>query len=357
MIIYVVLWIMILAPYLLTNKHMWKNFHRNYAIYIFLCLLVLLGFRHISVGTDTKQYEYLYSISSEHLAIVKHDRGYYVFSNFFNQLGLSFQFYNFIVAFILVGSLVIFYATYSKNISFSALIFMTIGLLPMYMSGTRQSLAISICLMAYVWADKHRGLIHTILACLVVWLASTFHSSAVVCYVAIAVITLRLRLSRQGLIALVLIAAAAMVYRNQLANLLFYILPEKYLNYDLNADYRINPLLIIIAIMIPAFCLIFDVDTERDGKYSPERTWMYLFSCANILFTILAKNSMYFSRIAYYFVHVNSLLIPNMISTQRLRTNAYVMYIVIGVICMLYFLISIPGGALGIDNYMFFWQR
>lgn len=356
MSIYLVMWALLILPYMMANGQGWKNFKRNYAIYVSICLLVLIGCRHVSVGVDTKQYEYLYSISADQISPEKYDQGYYRFAHFFHQAGFSYQAYNFIVASVLVGSLVFFYSTYSKNIAFSTLVFMTIGLLPMYMSGTRQSLAISICLIAVVWADKHKGVIHICIACLLVGLASTFHASAVVGLVAIAVIALRLRMSRQSLFIFVLVAAAAMAYRNYIAQLAQYILPAKYMSYDLNADYHINPLLIVISVLIPAFCLLFDTEVQHDGKYSSEKTWLYLFSSANILLTILAQNSMYFSRISYYFVHANSILISNMIVNQQIRTNSYIMYIVIGIICMLYFLISMSGGTLQIDNYMFFWQ-
>ncbi|MBQ7850803.1 MAG: EpsG family protein [Clostridia bacterium] len=355
--IYLVMWVLLIFPYMLVSGQEWKNFQRNYAIYVSVCLLILIGCRHISVGADTEQYEYLYSISAQQISPEKYDQGYYLFSNFFHRLGFSYTAYNFVVALVLVSTLVLFYATYSKNIAFSTLVFMTIGLLPMYMSGTRQSLAISICLIAMIWADKHRGIVHVVISCLLVALASTFHASAVVGFAAIALIILRLRLSKQSLLILILVAAAAMVYRNYVARFAQYFVPEKYMSYDLNADYRINPLLILISILIPAFCVIFDTEVQYDGKYSAERTWLYLFSCVNILLTILAQNSMYFSRLAYYFVHANSIIISNTIVEQRLRTNTYIMYIAIGVICMLYFLISIPGGTLRIDQYAFFWQQ
>jgi len=351
-----VMWALLILPYMMGNGYGWKSFKRNYAIYSLLCLLVLIGCRHVSVGADTKQYEYLYSISADRVSSAKYEQGYYRFANFFHQLGFSFQAYNFVVASILVSSLVLFYATYSKNVAFSILVFMTIGLLPMYMSGTRQSLAISICLIAMIWIDKHKGIIHTVAASLLVGVASKFHASAIVSVAAVIVIALRLRMSRKSLCVLVLVAAAAMVYRNYVTQLAQYILPAKYMSYDLNADYHINPLLIVISVLIPAFCLIFDTEIQNDGKYSSEKTWLYLFSTANILLTILAQNSMYFSRISYYFVHANSILISNTIVGQRIKTNSYIMYIVIGLICMLYFLISMPGGTLKIDNYAFFWQ-
>ena len=356
MLIYYIVWLIFIIPYVSIDRRKWKYFNRNYALFVFVCLLILMGFRHITVGTDTKQYAYLYSLSSEFINPDKYDRGYYLFADFFHRLGLSFYAYNFVVAFILTGALVLFYAIYSKNLAFSSLMFMTIGLLPMYMSGTRQSLAISFVLVAMLWVDKHKGILHVLIACCIIWIANTFHASAIIGFVAVAIIALRIRLSRTSVFLLVCISAASLVYRNYLAAIASIFLPEKYMEYDLSANYYINPLLIMIAILIPVFCAIFDTTVDRDGKYSCEKTWMYFFTCANMILTILAPNSMYFSRLAYYFVHVNSILVPNVIVGQKLRNNAIIMYLAIGILCVLFFIISIPGGTLGIDEYIFFWQ-
>jgi len=354
--VYVVMWLAVLMPCLVIDKQRWKNFDRNYAIYAFICLLVLIGCRDISVGTDTSTYAFNYSIASEKVETAQRDKGYFVFANLFNLMGFDFQVYLIIVSSIMVFALIWFYSTYSANLSFSILIFMTIGLLSMYMSGIRQSLAISLGLCAMLWSDKHKGVGHVIVSCVLVWLASQLHASAVICYMAVFFIVLRLRFSRQTIFLLVLISSAALIYRNQLAGFVQKWLPIEYGSYDLFADYQINPLLIIISILIPAFCIVFDTGLDGDGRYSCQKTWMYVFSCVNILFTILARNSMYFSRVAFYFLHINSLVIPNMIAEQRLGTNKLLMYIIIGSVCAAYFLISIPGGVLQIDNYRFFWQ-
>lgn len=356
MSIYIVIWFLLFLPAILRGNRNVKGYNQYNSAFVFFCLLVLIGFRHITVGADTSAYEAIYYLSSERVQSAQSELGYYHFSNFFNQLGVPFVAFNFIVSLILVFTLIEFYSRYSRNLSFSVLIFMTIGLLSMYMSGTRQSLAISLSLIAVQWADKHKGLFHSIVAFFLVWLASTFHASAVACFPAVAFIMFRARFSRPFLFVLVAVVSAALLYRNYLVILIQLFLPNKYTSYNLNANYQINPLLIIISILIPIFCLFFDSDVDDDGKYNCEKTWMYVFSCCNILFTILAKNSMYFSRIAFYFLHFNSLIIPNVISSQRLRRNARFMYLFIGIICMLYFLISIPGGVLKIDNYKFFWQ-
>lgn len=352
MTIYFVVWMLVIIPYLLMpNRHNTKFSHK-YAIYIGMCLTLLIGLRGITVGADTAQYEYRYRIVEEMIKPGVAERGYSFFSYFFKQLGFSYYAYNFVVACILSGVLALYYGTYSKNVAFSTIIFMTIGLLPMYMTGTRQALAISLCTIGFILADKR----HSILALAIVLLASTFHTSALACIAAIAFIMLRLRLSRQTIIVCLMIAAAAILYRGRLVSLIQPLIPVKYTAIDLNENYQINPLLIIISILIPMFCVMFDSGVERDGRYSRQRTWLYMFSCANALFTILAPSSVYFSRVAYYFVHANSILIPNMIAEQDKYENRQLMNILIIAVCMAYFVIGTPGGTLQIDQYRFFWQ-
>ena len=148
-----------------------------------------------------------------------------------------------------------------------------------------------------------------------------------------------------------------MFFRQQLVGLIEPLIPQKYNEFDLNENYGINPLLIIISVLIPLFCLIFDNGLEKDGKYSRQKTWLLVFSCINALFTILAPSSMYFSRAAYYFVHVNSIIIPNTIVEQDTYENRQIMSLLISALCIAYFIISIPGGTLKIDQYVFFWNN
>ncbi len=356
MIAYYGLWAAIIIPYLaFTDRHT-LEFKKNYAIYIWICLSLLIGLRATSVGADTIQYEYRYKIVEELIKPGATERGYSLFSYYIKEMGFSYHAFLFIVACLQAGGVIFFYATYSPNIAFSALIFSTIGLLPMYMSGIRQAFAITICLQAFLWIDKPEGFLPLLFSLFLISIASTFNVSSIASALAVLLILSTIRLSRQTLFILVAFSAAALVYRKPLVSIIHRFLPAKYMSFDMNENYRINPLLIIISILIPVYCLSFDTLIENDGKYSKEKTWLYLFSCLNILFTILAQNSMYFSRMSFYFVHVNSILIPDTISRQSVDEEAKIMYLILGIICVLYFIISIPGGTLKIDNYKFLWQ-
>jgi hypothetical protein len=153
---------------------------------------------------------------------------------------------------------------------------------------------------------------------------------------------------------LILLASAALFYKNFILKLAVWIIPEKYAGINLSAGYNINKLLIIIAILIPIFCVAF-LPTENDARYSHTTSLLFVFSCINISLCFFSMNSMYFSRLSYYFVHANPILIASTIYQQK-RRNKVIMYFTVGLVAIVYFIISIPGGTLQIDNYSFFWQ-
>ena len=97
------------------------------------------------------------------------------------------------------------------------------------------------------------------MALLIISLASTFHASAIIFFFAVPLA--QLRLSRRTVFLLVALAAMTPVYKKILIILVEYILPMKYAAFDLYEAYDINPLLLIIAVLIPLFCVIFDNKT------------------------------------------------------------------------------------------------
>lgn len=349
MVIYFFVWILLVLPHL-GNKKLGQNekFNKFYFIYAITILTVLIGFRDLSVGADTSYYGYLYETAHLRIGHDYYDRGYYLLTFLLREMGLTYRAFLIVIAGFISVILVLYYNRHSKNLAFSVFIFMTIGLLPMYMTGTRQVMAISLCLVALMCMDKRKYLLSVVL----VFLASRFHASAIVFYVMLPLS--RIQLTKRGVWILIFMASCVFLYSELLIRIATYILPEKYQKIDMNAGYEINPLLIIIAVLIPAFCIFFD-KTDRYGKIDQQSSVLYAMSCLNIVFTMLALNSMYFSRLGYYFVHANSLLIPNVVFAQRRRNNRIIMMFVIVSLCALYFIISIPGGTLKIDQYKFFW--
>lgn len=348
--IYFVVWALLLLPYLGKKKlDRYGNFDNSYSVYVLLLLTLLIGMRDVSVGADTSHYEYLYDVAYIRIGPDAYDRGYYLLTYWLGNIGVSYREFLIGVAFFSSATLVRYYDTHSRNLAFSVFVFMTIGLLPMYMTGIRQVIAISICLIALMYMEKKQYILSAIL----IFVASRFHASAIVFYVML--LLSNIQLTRKQTWIMIVIASCALFYSNLLINVAGYVLPEKYAKIDMTEGYDINLLLIIIAILIPVFCAFFD-KTDRNGRFSKQQSCLYVMSSLNIILNILALNSMYFSRLAYYFVHANSILIPNVVFAQKRRNNRIIMLFTIISVCALYFIISIPEGTLKIDKYKVFWQ-
>lgn len=351
MFVYYFVWIMLFLPYFTRKRYkLHRQYEDSYRIYIFLLLTLLIGLRHVSVGADTEQYRYMYRASKRILETTNYEHGYYHVTNILNSLGVDYQIFLLVVAAFASACLIQFNREYCRNLGFSIFVFMTIGLLPMYMSGTRQVLAISICLLAVVVFDKGKNILGTVL----ILLATTFHVSAIVFLVMVPIT--KIQLTKKSAAMLIVLSAASMAYKNLLLVIVTLLMPEKYqVKIDIYGGYEINPLLLIIAVLIPMFCVIFDKETEN-GKFSAKQSTLYCMSCINIVLMMLSVNSMYFSRLAFYFDNANPVLISNVIISQRRQANRIIMIYIIGIICALYFIISIPDGTLQIDKYKFFWQ-
>ena len=153
---------------------------------------------------------------------------------------------------------------------------------------------------------------------------------------------------------MLLLASSALFLRPLIVQSSTFLLPSRYQTYDIDTNYEANPLVQLIPILIPLYCL-YSSKTEEDGKFSNSISMMYLFASLNIFFMSLIQSNNQIGRLAFYFVNCYTILIPYSISSRSYRIDSSIIYIII-ILCFLYFFLSVSGGTLSIDNYKFFWQ-
>lgn len=360
MIIYLALIVVWGTVYLfikeLSNKYKY-NWKLLYALISGGLLLIVMGLRHYTVGVDIGQYinnyNNYYTLQDLSLDIFKNDEyGFYFFNIILKKIGIGNQGYIFIMSLIMILFFWNFYYKYSKNMFLSIFLHLTIGLFTMSMSGIRQTIAIGFVLVAFHYMIERKPIKFVIL----VFLAYTFHNSAIVF---LPVYFLRnFRINQRNGTILVLISSSLLIFRKLLVPIMEKFIPSRYSGYSLLSNaYPINPLLVLIAIMIPLVCLIFwdridRLESEEKELYSI----LFILSCLNIVFNILSLNSNLIGRVSFYFVPFNMVLIPNVISIikdKKLRIIGIYFCIVLP---LFQFLKSTPGGTLRIDNFKFFWQ-
>lgn len=152
-------------------------------ILMLIGIFIVLAFRDINSGTDTWNY------IAEFLRIRRYDfnrlsyistqeGGYVIFEWILGKIfPQSVQMLLIVQSIIVVVSIGYYIYRYcSKNFFLAVLGFMTFGLFGFHMTGIRQSLAMSICIWAYILFEKKRY----ILAFAIVALAISFHLSAFV---------------------------------------------------------------------------------------------------------------------------------------------------------------------------------
>lgn len=148
-----------------------------------VAIFLLLALKADTVGIDIPGYKSIYEITANkawgNYDYVYFENGYIFLMKVFNSIGASFQTFMVFVYALASLSMYIFIRKYSVDPSFSMIIFVCYQFLVFYISGVRQCLAMSLCLIAYIIFDK-RKIPSYIMSFVVVYLASLVHESAIV---------------------------------------------------------------------------------------------------------------------------------------------------------------------------------
>ena len=241
---------------------------------------------------------------------------------------------------------------YSYNPFFSVIIYITLGLFTFNMSGLRQSMAISLTVLAIEEMKKRHILRFTI----IILAASYMHNSAVIFFP--IYFLWNYRMTRKQALLIYMAALMSLIYRKCMNPLILALMPDKYSKYNIFEGYAINPLVILVAALITLFCIIY-VRRDEKLRYSSEHSLFLMMSILNVLFLIMSMNHNQIGRLAYYFMFGNIVLLPQAIRGLINKEHEWGQGIKVIVLCLCfaYFIISTPGGTLQIDNYHFFWSN
>ncbi len=160
MAIYFGLVILVLVASLVS--YIWSNKDRKSTFVLLvsgIALFAVYVLRDYSVGRDIPGYYEVYDNMSRELLFDASwtwmEWGYVLLMKLCSMLGLSFRsFLGVLYTFILVP-LMIFLKRYSKNVTLSIIIFICFQFFVFSMSALRQTLAMSICMTAYMVANKN----------------------------------------------------------------------------------------------------------------------------------------------------------------------------------------------------------
>ncbi len=331
-----------------------------------LPLFLITGLKAVSVGSDTISYynRYVgadYMLDAERMIT---EPGYNWLNYLFHDmLGISFYAYDALMAVFICTVLAVFLKQYSSNLYLSLFLYMTIGLFTMSMSGLRQTLAISLCAIPVITAYDNESLKHItkrgkiwrfILGLLCVIAAATLHNSALV-FLPILFL-FNIRLSKQQTILLIILATLTILFRGLLTSIMSNFLFGRYEDFDLDMDYKMNILKLILPIAIGFFCTLISRPDGTDGKYSGVLSLMFVFLALQITFSNLSLNNNQIGRLSYYFLSSFIILIPYALKCMTQSSRSIVTFSIIA-LCLVYFYLGTNEGTLSIDQYKFFWEE
>lgn len=272
---------------------------------------------------------------------VSQEIGWILYNKIISLLTDDFQLFLALTALLTVGLIGFVIYKYSSNIYLSILVFCTFGLYHFFFSGLRQGVAVSLTFFAYYFLDQKKYLIF----CLLVLLASTMHSSALVFLLALPLskinFTPRLSLLCLGGVLCLLPFLSSLV--QFVTDILF---PNRYHHYE-DQGGAITMFVVYVFIYFLTLWLKTDFASKLRG--------ILLFAVLGQSLGIISTTSM--TRIGFYFSIFFALVMPELSSKilgKKFRTLGTFM---VSILFILYFYLTVKDGYLDVIPYYFFWEK
>lgn len=291
-------------------------------------LLVVQGFRSMTVGNDTNKYARFF-LHADDPGSFRYSNGkdilYYTWCRALNMISDNAVFFNVCCAFIIFTSLYFFINRYSTNKALSVILFLTLGLFFASMNQTRQAMAASMLLWGFDRA-YNKDLKLTLLFCVA---AMMIHSTTIV-FLPILVFIALFPTINKYIVVIFSVGAVIIVSFMRFFLDIFGRLFPFYAKYFTNSLFRVRGvtlwrygdwgICIIIQIGL-LLCLLI-------GKEESDRNQLgYVFACVNAItlaISYLAMSIMAMERIKQYFMYWYIVMIPYVIGTFLKKNNRLV---------------------------------
>lgn len=331
-----------------------KSLRRKRIIYLassMLPLLLLIGLRSSSVGTDTITYQNAFErIADGNIAESDSDWlsvGYIfickVISFFF---GKNILFFNLIITFLSLLFMYLAICKNSKNEPLSLSILICTCLIFQMMNQSRQLLAIAIILYATTFIIKKDFWKYLFF----VLIAFSIHKSALIMLPFYWLSKINIKKSTYvaySLLAITLFCIAPLIKDFLVENTYYGYIYEKNQFFESHT----SSLIIFVArLAVLVFCIFLSRKTTKDYKGSSEYKTLMNLTIWSTLIQILTIRFYVFGRVATYFYISICLLIPNLLiqNTKIDKKNLYTIIILFWVIyCVGYFLTTCEQSGIG----------
>ncbi len=216
---------------------------------------------------------------------------------------------------IFVFSICFFIYHNSDDIVFSLVMYISLGLMTFQMQGMRQSLAMSICLVAYEFIKKRK----VFPSFLLVLLAMCFHRTAIVFFVMwfVPLITY----SWHGITLVSLLSGAAMLFSGKIIDFANDLFDSEYGTAVDNGGF--------IATAIYVLIIVFAMFFSKKLKHSKSQAiCFYMCVIGLVCYLLRYVGALAAERISFYFMFAQLALLPNTLSDMKPQERAMIKMIV-----------------------------
>ncbi len=280
------------------------------------------------------------------------DLGYTLFEWCLSKMSCSFSILLTISAIIYVGSALLLIYKYSKSKWMSLFIFVGMSLYFFGFSAIRQDIAIGICIVAYMFSQKVQGLKGFIVFSALIWLASTFHASAIIFFPAYFLQKLPYKTST--VFIFVAIAIFTMLFKNQFASLLVHLAAETSDRYESYTSVENASAGILLYLFILATIILRILVAGNTSENAKNDNLVYLMTFMLIIFPAVQSGGA-MMRIYYYYYIFVIVYLPNVLESITDYKMKQLGYLLLSGF-LIYFYTGISLENLALAPYQFFWQ-
>lgn len=319
----------------------------------FTAILILVAFRHPSMGNDLGYYkaegyltsfDFISTLSWRQVldinAFLNYEKGYILFNKLVGVLGNGNR-QMLLVMSATVSILPVAYITNkkSKNIFMSLIIYLGVPTFLLLYSGLRQSIAIAICFLSIDFIQK-KQLKKFVLTIAV---ATLFHYSSFVFL--FAYVLYYIKIGKQFRWLSVIILPIIFIFRYPLFQVLSKIFQE-----NARPDDNGSITLMLLFSLIYVFCICFQKKSETHNGYLN----LFYIACVCQIFGNIFNTAL---RVGYYFVIVLVLLLPDICESMVLEQNKRIMNYLIPLGFILFGLYNILNNSWAMAYpYYWFWE-
>ncbi len=339
MIVYVLIVSILIFAHILVNDKKQNDL-------LFFCIvgfiIILQGLRSFSVGVDLQSYElYFYQNSQiniiDIIKIYKTECLFHIMNRLIFLLGGNFRVVLFVTSIIIFVPLALIIKKYSKMPYISLLLFVLLGFFAFSLSGLRQTAAIGITIIAFIFIKKKKILPFIIF----VFIATLFHNSAVIFFLAYPIYNFKL--TKNNVVWLILFAIPIFIFRKQIVVNLGKLYNDYYEVVETKAY---NFLLMLIAFFIASIIILI-----RNEKKETFGLINFLF--ASVVIQFFVGYSQVVMRFNYYYIIYLIFLIPELIlNIERYSYRIAFSSFIIGFLGLQFFM-QIKNNVMQIYPYTF----